>query len=81
MREARKLRGSGVEINLQSHSIAHINDLIEGYNFALEQFGEDYTCNYLQGLTPKDEALMNGVINYHRKREREQSPKNKEPPR
>lgn len=53
----------------------HIDTLIEGYNYALEQFGEDAAFNYLRGLSDKDAAHMDKILNQFGA-----PPKNKEPP-
>ena len=74
------IRDPEAEKNQQVVSVTHIDDLIEGYNFALEQFGEDATYNYLKGLAPKDERVMDWMINRNSKEERALNPKNKEPP-
>lgn len=57
----------GLRANLSADDIAAANALINGYNFALEQFGEDGNSNFLRGLQDLKAQFMDTYLNaFHR---------------
>lgn len=57
-----------------------LNELISGYNFALEQFGHRGAAQYLDTLPDNAAAHLREIINYHDANRTASTPNNKAPP-
>lgn len=51
---------------LTPEDVCRADQLIDGHNYALEQFGEEGAFNYLQGLHPIERAFMDAYMTAHR---------------